>query len=108
VSKEVAALLLTALVHIVGAGVLVWGMLDGKRPDWRALWPRDDDGGGGGPGGDPAPRPTRPSGGLPLPDAAPAPVRLREPGRLADLHPARRERRPLHPPVPERETAPER
>jgi hypothetical protein len=99
VSKEVAALLLTALVHVLGAGVLIWAMLDGQRPDWRALWPKDDDGGGGS-GGPFAPRRPRGSGELPLPDAAPAPVRMREPGRLADLRP-RRDRQ--HEPVPARE-----
>ena len=106
-SKEVAALLLTALVHVVGACVLVWAMLDGQRPDWRSLWPHDDDGGGGGggPGDEPRPRSGRPAGELPLPDAAPAPVRLREPVRLADLRPGRTDRRPQHVPVPERETA---
>ena len=95
VSKEVAALLLTALVHVLGAGVLIWAMLDGQRLDWRSFWPRDDgdDGGGGGPD---APRGP---GAPPLPDAVPARVRMREPGRLADLRP-KRDRQ--HPPVPAR------
>jgi len=94
VTKEVIALSLTALVHVIGAGVLIWAMIDGERLDWRSFWPRDDDGGGRGPD---APRgPGEP----PLPDAIQAPVRMREPGRLADLRP-RRDRQ--HEPAPARE-----
>jgi hypothetical protein len=100
---ELAALALTILVHIVGAGVLVWAMLDGdengRRPGWRDWWPRDD-------GGEPPEAPEPPRGGgdrLPLlPDSAQSPVRLREPGRLADAKP-RPARRPEHVPAPERE-----
>jgi hypothetical protein len=97
VTVEVLALTLTVVVHVIGAGVLVWALLDGDGIDWRSFWPRDDDGrwkrGDGLPEG-PAPVP---SGGLPLPDADPSAVRLREPGRLGDAHP-RPVRRPAHAP----------
>jgi hypothetical protein len=106
VNLEVAAIVITVLAHFVGAGVLVWALLDGEQIDWRGtLWPRDDDGGGGGwpeppvdegPDGGGVPAPT------PLPDAAPSPVRLREPGRIAPGYP-RPQRRPEH--VPERTPA---
>jgi hypothetical protein len=46
VSTEVAALLLTVLVHVIGAAILVWNMLAGGDASWRELWPRDDRGGG--------------------------------------------------------------
>ena len=53
VSLEVVAIALTLVVHVLGAIVLVWTVLDGENVDWRGtLWPRDDDGdwGGGPPG----------------------------------------------------------
>jgi len=109
VSKEVIALTLTVVVHIVGMATLVWALLldDEDRPDWRDWWPgwggEDDDR----PSGDPP----GPRGGdrLPLPDAAQSSVRLREPGRLAEAHP-RPGRRPEHPPerVPQRPREPAR
>jgi hypothetical protein len=99
-SKEVAALALTVLVHFVGLGALIYALVadDEGRPDWRGWWPRDDDG----------PREPDPAGspgdhGLPLLDAQPSRVRLREDRRLADAHPAPA-RRPVHPP----QRAPER
>jgi hypothetical protein len=46
---EVLAIAITALAHVVGAGVLVWALLDGAHSSWRDIWPRDDDGGGGPP-----------------------------------------------------------
>jgi hypothetical protein len=101
VTKEVLALALTVLVHVIGMAALVWALLhdDEKRSDWRDWWPRDDD-------DPPAPPPQpRDRGGLPLPDALPSAVRLREPGRLADGHP-RPTRRPEH--APERAPARER
>jgi len=105
---EVIALVLTAVVHMIGAVVLVWAMFDDEnRPDWRSLWPRDDDGGGGGGGSGPdEPQPGRGGGGGPelLPESRPPRVRLREHGRLADAF--ARERRPGH--VPEPARAPER
>jgi len=107
VTGEVIALTLTAVVHLIGAVILVWAMFDGEdRPDWRSLWPGDDedDGGGGSrPIDPPANGPS--DGGLRLPDdAAPARIRLRNPGRLADAHP-RPPRRPAHPPAPSRAPA---
>jgi hypothetical protein len=110
-TAEVIALAITVLVHILGAGVLIWGMLGegDERPNWRDLWPRDDEGGGG----PPAEPPERPSGGgdrMPvplLPESGPASVRLREPGRLGEAHP-RPARRPEHVPEPRRVPARER
>jgi hypothetical protein len=99
VTKEVLALALTVLVHVIGMAALVWALLidDDNRPDWRGWWPGDDD--------EPSapPPPTGPRDGLPLPDAEPSKVRMREPARLADAH-ARPARRPAHAPerTPER------
>jgi hypothetical protein len=106
VTLEIVAILGTLIVHFLGAGVLVYALLDGEKIDWRGtLWPRDDDGGGGG-GYDPPPEHPGPEsgGGIvaptpPLPDAAPSAVRLREPGtRIADGYP-RPARRPEHAPA---------
>src|SRR4051812_28454639 len=99
-SGEVLALLLTFMVHVIGACVLVAVLLRGSDVDWRGWWPRDDDDGPA----DPEPEAPQPTGGdaLPLPDAAPARVRLREPGRLGDGYP-RPERRPVREPAPEHE-----
>lgn len=108
-AAEVAALVLTVLVHVLGAGVLIWGMIDRDDPDsrasWGDFWPRDDDGPRPTP---PAPQPSGTRERVPLlPDAAPAAVRFREGARLGDLTPSR-ERRPAHPPAPVREPARER
>ena len=104
---ELLAILLTFVVHVIGAGVLVWALIDRDGEDagsWRDWWPKDDRGPEPpveptGPSGDGAERPT-------LPDAFPSPVRLREAGRIGDRKgtPARR---PAHPekPVREREKA---
>jgi hypothetical protein len=101
VTKEVLALALTVLVHVIGMAALVWALLhdDDNRPDWRGWWPGDDD-------EPPAPQPGPGGDGLPLSDATPSKVRLREPGRLADAHP-RPARRPAHAPerTPAREPA---
>jgi hypothetical protein len=45
VSKEVLAIGLTLLVHIVGLVALIWALvLDPEdRPDWRDWWPGGDD-----------------------------------------------------------------
>jgi hypothetical protein len=99
VTKEVLALALTVLVHVIGMAALVWALLidDDNRPDWRGWWPGGDD-------DEPsAPPPKGPRDGLPLPDAQPSKVRMREPGRLADALP-RPARRPAHAPerTPER------
>ncbi len=97
---EVVAILLTLVVHVLGAMVLVGVLLNGEKVDWRGLlFPGDD---GPGPGFDDPPAPPDPSGGgtlapAPLPDASPSPVRLREPGRLGESYP-RPTRRPAHPP----------
>jgi hypothetical protein len=108
VDKEVAALALTVVVHLLGMGALIWALVldDDNRPDWREWFGGDDD-------TDPEPprEPTPGPGGdglpIPLPDAAPSAVRLREPGRLADGKP-RPERRPAHPPERMPERTPER
>lgn len=108
---ELVAIALTLVVHVLGAGVLVWNLVDADEVDWRSLWPRDDDGGGGGwdpPGAGPAPDggsgvAAGPGWAGPLPEAAQSAVRLREPGRIGDAYPrpARRpEHAPEHPRVP--------
>ena len=105
-SLEVVAILLTLVVHVLGAMVLVLVLLDGGTIDWRGtLFPRDDD--GRGPGWEPPSDDARPGGDgaadpPPLPDAAPSPVRLREPGRIREGYP-RPTRRPAH--LPERAPA---
>lgn len=99
---ELLAIALTVGVHILGAGVLIWALIDRDAPDtgsWPDWWPRDGDGAG------PPRPPVAPTGGgverPALPDARPSPVRLREPGRIADRK-AAPGRRPAHPTVPER------
>jgi hypothetical protein len=101
VSKEVLALALTLLVHVLGMAALVWALLadDEDRPDWRGWWPGGDD-------DEPSGDPSGPGGDMPLPDAQPSAMRLREAGgRLSDAHP-RPARRPEH--VPERPREPAR
>jgi hypothetical protein len=97
---EAIALALTGIVHIVGAAILVWALLDGDSADLKKLLRPDGDGGIGRPGTGPK-APVAPRGGLPvpLPDAEQAALRLREAGRLADARP-RPERRPQHVPAP--------
>jgi hypothetical protein len=98
---ELLAILLTFVVHVIGAGVLVWALIDPDDADagsWRDWWPKDDRGPEPpvepeGPSGDGAERPI-------LPDAQPSPVRLREPGRIGERK-AAPARRPAHPPVPQ-------
>ncbi|QEC48652.1 hypothetical protein FSW04_14435 [Baekduia soli] len=110
---EIVAIGITVLAHLVGAGVLIWTLVDGENIDWRALWPRDDDGGGGGgPEGPTTPDPgdggVRVGGPL-LPDAAPSAVRLRKPGRIGDGYPRpgrRPEHAPTRPGVPARPAGP--
>jgi hypothetical protein len=103
VTLEIVAIVMTVVVHFLGAAVLVMVLLDGDKIDWRdTLFPRDDDGGGGGPGFEP-PTDVDPGDGggslspTPLPDAAPSPVRLREPGRIGEGYP-KPARRPAHAP----------
>ena len=99
-TKEVLALGLTLLAHVVALVALVWTLLGDPedRPDWRDWWPRDDD-------RPPAPTPSPGPGArdLPLADAAPSAVRLREPAPVGAGR-ARPRRRPAHPP----ERAPDR
>jgi hypothetical protein len=113
VALEIVALVLTLVVHFIGAWVLIWGLMDGDRIGWRSLWPRDDDGGGGG-GAPWRPDELGPSGGgtvvsPPLPagggEFLPSGVRLREPGRISEGHPVPA-RRPDH--APQRPRVPER
>ncbi len=95
-AEEVLALSIVFVVHVVGAIMLVWGILgdEGSRRPWWRWW------GGGGGDGDPPRDPGPPDGGqrapLPLGAASPSRVRLREDGRLADGYP-RAPRRPGHP-----------
>jgi hypothetical protein len=106
VTLEVVAILLTVVVHFLGAIVLVMVLLDGEKIDWRGtLWPRDDD--GPGPNWDPPePDPSGSSDGLPLPTSAPSRFRLRKRDRLGDAYP-KPSRRPAHTPehAPTREPA---
>lgn len=101
---ELLALLLTFGVHVIGAGVLVWALIDKEDAgSWRDWWPKDrpDDGPlepTPGPTGDGIERPV-------LPDSKPSPVRLREPGRISERRPAPA-RRPAHPAEPARERDP--
>lgn len=94
---EIVAILLTFFVHLIGAGVLIWALIDHDDPDagsWRDWWPKDR--------GDEPDSPVAPSGGLEapiLPDSTPSPHRLREPGRIADRRPGP-SRRPEHVPAP--------
>ncbi len=106
VHMEMAAIVLTFVVHVIGAGVLVWALLDADdvKPSWRDWWPGDR-------GPDAPDAPPEPSGDgerAPiLPDAVPSAVRMREPGRLGDAKP-RPARRPAHPAQPVREPVRER
>ena len=91
----VLAIVLTVVVHIIGAFALIWAMgFDELRGFFST---------GGGPGGGTSPEPVAPvaprsGGGVPLPDAVPARVRLRdEQLRLGELRP-RGPRRPAHAP----------
>lgn len=99
---ELLAIALTFFVHVIGAGVLIWALIDRDSEDagsWRDWWPKDDRSPEppfepAGPSGDGVARPV-------LPDASASPVRLREPGRIGD-HKGAPGRRPAHPAVPER------
>ena len=76
-TKEVLALALTVLVHVIGMAALVWALLldDDNRPDWRGWWPGDDD-------DPPAPEPPGPA------RRRPAAARRRSPARCACASPA--------------------
>jgi hypothetical protein len=101
-TKEILAIGITLLVHVLALIALVWTLLGEPedRPDWRDWWPGDDDDRPRVP--DPGPR----GGDLPLPDAVPSAVRLREPAPLRTGR-GRPARRPVHPPerVPDRSPA---
>ena len=103
-SLEVVALLLTVVVHILGAAILVSVLLDGEKIDWRStFFPRDDD--GGPPRWDPPEPDPSPSGSdLPLPTSAPSRFRLRRKPALGTTYP-KPPRRPDHTPerTPDRE-----
>jgi hypothetical protein len=99
VTLEVTALALTAVVHLIGAAVLVWALLDGDRVDWRRLLDGDADGDGGGGSRRPDEPGPAPGGSPGAVRTRPAAVRLRERGSLAGAHP--RVRRPEHPPARE-------
>lgn len=100
-AEEIIALALVLVVHVVGAGMLVWALLDAEQ---RSGWRRRRHGGGDDP-------PSPPSGdsddgggarvpvGLPLPGGGPSRVRLREPA-LAAVRYERPSRRPAHPAEP--------
>ena len=100
-TKEILAIGITLLVHVLGLVALVWTLLldPDDRPDWRDWWPRDE-------GEEGRRRRRRGAAGCRSGDAVPSAVRLREPVRVADAHP-RPARRPAHPPerVPERTPA---
>ncbi len=101
-SGPVAAILLTVVVHVIGAIVLVWAMAGSEALAlFRTGGSSGDD---GGQRREPAPvdPPAGPSDGVPLPDAELAAVRLREAGRIGERYP-RRPRRPEHVPAPDRE-----
>lgn len=99
-TKEVIALAITILVHVVALVALIWALLlnEEERPDWRDWWPRGED------DRPIAPAPSPRGGDLPLADATPSAVRLREPSRLGDGYP-RPSRRPAR--EPDREGVPQ-
>ena len=86
-TKEILAIAITLLVHVIALVALVWTLLGDSedRPDWRDWWPGDDDDGPR----DPSPDPR--GGDLPLTETAPSAVRLRGPA-------PRPSRRPSQPP----------
>ena len=92
-TKEILAIGITLLVHVIGLIALVWTLLldPEDRPDWRDWWPRDED------DTPRAPSPVPRGGGLPLAETRPSAVRLREPARIGAGY-ARPSRRPEHPP----------
>ena len=111
-AEEMTALALVFVVHVIGALMLVWALLDAEqRAGWRRRWSGGDD------DDPPPPPPPGPSGtrapadgappALPLPAAGPSRLRLREPVRVADGYP-RPARRPEHEPQPQRAPVPER
>jgi hypothetical protein len=95
---ESQLVLMIAGVHLVGLACIALLLIPALRE--HPVPPGDSDSGsddGWGNLRQPPERPETPRGGIPLPDAEPARIRLREPGRLAELLPAR-ERRPAREP----------
>lgn len=105
-NMELIALLLTFVVHVIGAGVLIWALIDKDDQDagsWRDWWPRDER---PDPPEDPTPDPGDGGAERPIaPETQPSPVRLREPGRISERKSAPA-RRPAHPVEPARERDP--
>ena len=95
-SPEIAAITLLFAVHLLGAAILIAGMLDGETDPW-GWWPGRRRDAGPPP---PPPPPRRGPDGVPLPDAEQSRRRLRGPGRIAPDRAHRRAR-------PDREPAPE-
>jgi hypothetical protein len=98
-SSDEELVLIFGALHLVALalGILMFVLfLRSDTADGRQD-PEDDEGGGGGSDRIQRGPKTSPSGGIPLPDAVPAPVRMRGPGRLADLLPARQRRRVAEP-----------
>jgi hypothetical protein len=96
---EIVALTLTFVVHVIGAVLLIWAMIDREDgQSWRDWWPRDDRSEDDPSGPDVRPSPPGERAPLPLPGADPSPVRLREPARIGVAYPSR-PRRPEHPPA---------
>ena len=94
-SGPVLAILLTVVVHILGAMALIWAM---GFDELRGFFSTGGGRGGGTPPEPVTPVPPRSGGGVPLPDAVPARVRLRdEQLALGELRP-RTPRRPAHAP----------
>jgi len=112
-AEEIIALALVFVVHVIGAAMLVWALIDEEqRGRWRN--PPHPPGRGDGGGDDPPPTPPSPRGGgtraprpLPLTGGTPGRVRLREPALLGSDY-ERPRRRPGHPvtPTPRPATAP--
>ena len=101
-TSDAELVLLFAVLHVIGLGVLTVLLVLFLRSDTaRAFQPPEDGDEGGGGGGNDRPGPRAPSGpdggGLPLPDATPARFRLRDHTRLGDLLPPRN-RRPAREP----------
>jgi hypothetical protein len=98
-TKEILAIGITLLVHVLALIALVWTLLGEPedRPDWRDWWPGDEDDGPREPSPAAARRRTCRCG-----TPCRAPFALREPARAAGQCAGRR--RPAHPPerVPER------
>jgi hypothetical protein len=95
--SDTKLMVVIGLLHLValaaGGGLLLLALHGGDGYDHL------HEGGGRGPEQPPDP-PRRPIGGPPMPIATPARVRLREPARLADLHPRSRRRAPREPKRP--------